>query len=73
MQKALSLLHCCPFRYFVTGKVELYHYFILLHIFLFENNIKYSCYRMLNRRDQNGKLRYGKYLRIWNYHPEFYR
>ena len=30
--------------------------------------LKYSTYRMLNRRDQKGKLRYPKFLRIWNYY-----
>jgi group II intron reverse transcriptase/maturase len=30
--------------------------------------VKYSCYRMLNRRDQKGRLRYDKYLRIWNFY-----
>jgi group II intron reverse transcriptase/maturase len=30
--------------------------------------VKYATYRMLNRRDQKGKLRYPKYLRIWNYY-----
>jgi group II intron reverse transcriptase/maturase len=32
--------------------------------------LKYSTYRMLNRRDQKGKLRYPKFLRIWNYYIE---
>ena len=30
--------------------------------------LKYSTYRMLNRRDQKGKLRYPKFLRIWEYY-----
>ena len=30
--------------------------------------VKHSCYRMLNRRDQKGKLRYDKFLRIWDYY-----
>lgn len=30
--------------------------------------VKYSCYRMLNRRDQKGRLRHEKFLRIWNYY-----
>ena len=30
--------------------------------------LKYETYRMLNRRDQKGKLRYPKFLRIWNYY-----
>ena len=30
--------------------------------------LKYSTYRMLNRRDQKGKLRYTKFLRIWNFY-----
>ena len=30
--------------------------------------VKYSTYRMLNRRDQKGKFRYDKYLRVWNYY-----
>ena len=30
--------------------------------------LKYSTYRMLNRRDQKGKFRYSKFLRVWNYY-----
>lgn len=30
--------------------------------------LKYSTYRMLNRRDQKGKLHYPKFLRIWNFY-----
>ncbi len=30
--------------------------------------VKYATYRMLNRRDQKGKLRHPKFLRIWNYY-----
>lgn len=30
--------------------------------------LKYSTYRMLNRRDQKGKLKYPKFLRIWNFY-----
>jgi group II intron reverse transcriptase/maturase len=30
--------------------------------------LKYATYRMLNRRDQKGKLKYLKFLRIWNYY-----
>lgn len=30
--------------------------------------LKYSTYRMLNRRDQKGKLKYPKFLRIWDYY-----
>lgn len=30
--------------------------------------LKYETYRMLNRRDQKGKLPYPKFLRIWNYY-----
>lgn len=29
-----------------------------------------ETYRMLNRCDQKGKLRYPKFLRIWNYYIE---
>ena len=33
--------------------------------------LKYATYRMLNRRDQKGKFRYKKYLRVWDYYiPE---
>lgn len=33
--------------------------------------LKYSTYRMLNHRDQKGKLKYPKFLRIWNFYiPE---
>lgn len=30
--------------------------------------LKYSAYRVLNRRHQKRSLKYGKYLRIWNYY-----
>lgn len=30
--------------------------------------LKHATYRMLNRRDQKGKFRYEKYLRVWNYY-----
>ena len=30
--------------------------------------LQYSTYRMLNRRDQKGKLRYLKFLRIWKFY-----
>jgi RNA-directed DNA polymerase len=30
--------------------------------------VKYSCYRMLNRRHQKRSMRYSKFLRIWNYY-----
>ena len=30
--------------------------------------LKYETYRMLNRRDQKGKLRFPKFLRIWNFY-----
>lgn len=30
--------------------------------------VKYATYRMLNRRDQKGKYRYTKFLRVWNYY-----
>ena len=30
--------------------------------------VKYESYRMLNRRDQKGKLKYDKFLRIWNFY-----
>ena len=32
--------------------------------------VKYETYRMFNRRDQKGKLRYPKFLRIWNFYIE---
>ena len=32
--------------------------------------LKYETYRMLNRRDQKGKPRYLKLLRIWNFYIE---
>jgi group II intron reverse transcriptase/maturase len=32
------------------------------------NYVKYTTYRMLNRRDQKGKLKYPKFERIWNYY-----
>ena len=30
--------------------------------------VKYATYRMLNRRDQRGKFKYDKFLRVWNYY-----
>ena len=30
--------------------------------------LKYSTYRMLNRRDQKGRLKYPKFQRIWDYY-----
>ncbi len=30
--------------------------------------VKYATYRMLNRRDQKGKFRYDKFLRVWKYY-----
>lgn len=30
--------------------------------------VKETCYRMLNRRDQKGKLKYDKFQRIWSYY-----
>ena len=30
--------------------------------------LKYSTYRVLNRRQQKQSLKYGKFLRIWNYY-----
>jgi len=30
--------------------------------------VKYSCYRMLNRRHQKRSMRYEVFLRIWNYY-----
>lgn len=28
--------------------------------------VRISCYRMLNRRDQKGRIHYGKFLRMWD-------
>ena len=40
-------------------------------ILKFWKHLKYATYRMLNRRDQKGRFRYGKFLRVWNYYiPE---
>ncbi len=30
--------------------------------------LKYATYRMLNRRDQKGRFKYDKFLRVWNYY-----
>lgn len=30
--------------------------------------LKYAAYRMLNRRDQKGRFKYKKYLRVWDYY-----
>ncbi|GHS86268.1 group II intron reverse transcriptase/maturase [Synergistales bacterium] len=32
--------------------------------------VKYASYKMLNRRDQKGKMRYERFLWIWNYYIE---
>ena len=34
----------------------------------FYKYVKYATYRMLNRRDQKGKFRYAKFLRVWKYY-----
>ena len=34
----------------------------------FYKYVKYTCHRMLNRRDQKGKLHYDKFMRIWNHY-----
>ena len=39
-------------------------------IMKFWKYLKYETYRMLNRRDQKGKLRYPKFQRIWNFYIE---
>lgn len=36
----------------------------------FYKYVKYSCYRMLNRRSQKRSMKYDKFLRIWNYYIE---
>lgn len=35
---------------------------------IFWKYVKYATYRMLNRRDQKGKFKYSKFLRVWNYY-----
>lgn len=35
---------------------------------IFWKYVKYATYRMLNRRDQKGKFKYNKFLRVWNYY-----
>ena len=37
-------------------------------ILKFWKYLKYATYRMLNRRDQKGRFRYDKFLRVWNYY-----
>jgi RNA-directed DNA polymerase len=32
--------------------------------------LKYATYRMLNRRDQKGRFKYDKFLRVWDYYIE---
>jgi len=36
----------------------------------FWNYVMYTTYRMLNRRDQKGKLQPSKFMRIWSYYIE---
>jgi len=36
----------------------------------FWNYVMYTCYRILNRRDQKGKFPYDKFLRTWNFYVE---
>ena len=35
---------------------------------VFWKYVKYATYRMLNRRDQKGKFRYTRFLRVWKYY-----
>ena len=37
----------------------------------FWNYVMYTTYRMLNRRDQKGKLQHPKFMRIWNYYVDY--
>ena len=37
-------------------------------ILKFWKYLRYATYRMLNRRDQKGRFRYDKFLRVWNYY-----
>lgn len=39
-------------------------------ILKFWKYLKYATYRMFNRRDQKGKLKHSKFLRIWNYYTQ---
>ena len=55
----LSLVGHCNY-YGVSGN---YH-----AVRIFWEYVKYATYRMLNRRDQKGKFRYTKFLRVWNYY-----
>jgi len=36
----------------------------------FYKYVMYTCYRILNRRDQKGKFPYDKFLRVWDYYVE---
>jgi group II intron reverse transcriptase/maturase len=40
------------------------------HVYKFYLYVQYLYYKILNRRDQKGKLRYDKYKRIWDYHVQ---
>lgn len=35
---------------------------------IFYRYLMYATYKMLNRRDQKGKFKFDKYLRVWNYY-----
>jgi group II intron reverse transcriptase/maturase len=39
-------------------------------IVCFWNYVKHRCYRMLNRRDQRGRIRWDKFQRMWDFHIE---
>jgi len=36
----------------------------------FHDYVKYQCHKMLNRRDQKGRVEWDKFQRIWGFHVE---
>ena len=40
----------------------------LMQIYKFWKYVKYTYYRVLNKRHQKRSMRYKTYLRIWNYY-----
>ena len=48
--------------YGVNGNIEV--------VAKFYKYVKYTCYRMFNRRDQKGRFRYDKLQRAWDYYVE---
>ena len=62
MQKLAAALRGHYNYYGVNGNYKL--------LYKFCNYVMHTTYRMLNRRDQKGRLQRPKFMRIWNYYIE---